>query len=231
MRRVIWIILGGVLAAGASCASLPYESDQSGFLVSAQANSSEFPVYLNGKLCIDMEGQAGLCSKRLRSNEDLTFRFDPQEYSYLLTLNCSTGLPPVAPATVPAKQGFTLKIRQADISAAGFRRFTCIGEINPQDRGEPVSAKFTVSVAVYDVAYLQREAMGFTTKKGKTYLVTGKYARQAWVFDQGKWTRHRETTLVQIKGPIHEVRAYSESYVMRFNFWNMSDATGVPGAS
>lgn len=211
----------GVTLALVACTSLPYKNDN-GFLVSAQANSPEFPVYLNGHLCTDMEGFVGLCSKRIKSTEDITFRFDPQTYAYLLTVNCTQGVTPVAAATVPQSQPYSFVLKAADFSQ--FTAFTCVGEVSPQDRTPPISARFRVSFSVVDAQYSARERIYPTTSDGKNYLVLGEFARSAWVYDQGKWAHHDQDTTVEIKGDPSQVKAYSESYAMRFNYFNLGDA-------
>lgn len=75
-------------------------------------------------------------------------------------------------------------------------------------------------MSVYDAAYKLREQAYLTTKDGKQYLVLGKYARRAWVHDQGKWAYHKKKTYVEVKGDPAKLIAYSESFAMRFNYFN-----------
>jgi hypothetical protein len=215
-RKVRKVFLGVVLLLGA-CTTLAYKDDI-GFLVSAQAGSSEFPVYLNGKLCRDMEGLPGLCAKRLKSTEPLTFSFDAQSYSYSLNIRCTQGVDTIPPATVPSGEqySFTLKAE----AFAQFRSFTCIGEIFPQDRDSPISSQFEVRFSVVDARYLPREAIYLRDKDGKTGLVLGAHARTSHVFDEGKWKRYSKKTIVEIKGDPEQVKAYSESFAARFNYYN-----------
>ncbi len=217
--------MAGAIFALASCNSLPYKDDV-GFLVSAQANSPEFPVYINGKLCTDMEGFVGLCSKRIRSTEDVTFKFDPQSYPYLLTVSCTQGVTPVPPATVPAGDRFTFTIKAEDFSQ--FRSFTCIGEVGPQDRSPPISAKFRVTFVVVDSEYVQRERIYLKKDGKKNYVVLGQHAKDSWVKDSNGWHRFKKMTFVQVFGDPSNVKAYSQSYAMRMNYLNMGvDDNGV----
>lgn len=206
----------------ASCTSLPY-SDDVGFLVSAQADSPEFPVYVNGHLCTDMEGNPGLCSKRITSAQDLTLSFDPQQYAYLLTISCPSGIPAIAPASVEAGQPYSFTLPKELFSA--YRTFVCIGQVNPQDRTPPISAKFEVTVVVVDAAYSARERAYLMTEAGLNYLVLGQFARNAWVYD-GAWAQHNQEPVVRIYGDPSKVKAYSESYADRFNYLNMGDGDG-----
>lgn len=219
----------GVLAALAAfnaCQSIAYKDDI-GFLVSAQANSPEFPAYVNGHLCVDMDGLPGVCSKRIRSDEDLVLRFDPQGYVYTLTLTCSSGMPARPSVTVPANTSHVEMIKPSEFIQ--FRSFSCIGEVGPQDRQPPISAKFRVNVTVTDAAYVGMDRIFHGNVDGKNVLVIGQYARAAWVFDQGKWTRYDKATAVEVRDPPEKLKAYSQSFAMRFNYFNMgaSDA-GIP---
>lgn len=217
LKRTLFLV--PLIFGMTSCGSLPYEDDI-GFSVSAQANSMEFPIRLNGRVCADLDGQPGMCSKRLSSKEDLVVHFDPQDYPTNIRVRCTKGLEITPAVSVPAKQAYDWKIPATAIAAANLIEFTCIGEVLPQDRDPPISAKFKISVSIYDAAYKVREQAYLTTEKGKTYLVLGKYARRAWVYDQDKWAYHKEDTIVQVKGDPTKLIAYSESFAMRFNYWN-----------
>lgn len=215
---VLWALAIGL--ALLACSSLPYQDDV-GFLVSAQADSPEFPVYINGHLCTDMEGNPGLCAKRIISSEDVMFRFDPQTYAYLLSVNCTAGIPVPANTTVPAGQSYSFTLKAADLAV--FRSFTCAGEVDPQDRTPPISSFWKASFTIVDAKYTRRE-VPFLTKQGSdTYLVLGEFARNAWVYDQSRWTRHTQDTVVKIQGEPTHAKAYSESFAARFNYWNMGD--------
>jgi hypothetical protein len=193
-----------------ACMSLPYKDD-TGFLVSAQADSPEFPVYVNGTLCKDLDNNPGLCSKRLKSNEALAFHFDPQTYAYDLTIACTSPLT-VPASTVPSGVPFDLTISPTDFPPGDS--FICIGEVLPQDRPQPLSAKWEVRVVIFDSAYEARESIFYS----KPYLVLGTYARSSWVFDGSKWKQYKSKTYVKVDDPT-KVQAYSESYAERFNFF------------
>ncbi len=217
---MLWrvILLVPFLFGVTSCGSLPYKDDL-GFTVSAQANSMEHPIRVNGKLCLDMDGTAGMCSKRISSKEDLVVRFDPQPYPYTVRVRCTKGLPITDAVSVPKNTVYEWKITAAQ--AAEFLEYTCIGDVLPEDREPPISSKFKVSVSIYDAAYKPRESMFVKAEDGKNYLVLGQYARSSWVWDNGKWAHYNKKTYVEIKGRSEEVFAYSESYAARYNYFGL----------
>lgn len=215
--KINWLIVWLILAAIGACSTLQYQDDI-GFLVSAQANSPEFPIYLNGALCKDNDGNPGLCSKRISTADTLTIHFDPQAYAYNLTVDCTS--PMVVPgATVPLGQPFDLAITPAEIG--GLKTFICEGFIFPQDRATPVNAMFDVRVVISDANYVPREAITTTVQNGDTYLVLGQYARNSWVFDGKGWSLHTQDTMVKLDTLVG-VQAYSESFSGRFNFYSLT---------
>lgn len=202
----------------ASCSSLPYKDDDA-FLVSAQANSPEFIVYVNGRPCVDADGQSGLCAKRIKSDQDLVVRIDPQDYDYALQVKCSQQLPPIPDVNVLKGKAYEFRITAA--AASTVLAYTCRGEVFPADRKPPVSGVFKFHVNILDAKYTAREAITLSAKDGKQYLVLGQYARHAWVYDRGRWAFHSKKPVVEVKGNPAQVRAYSESFAMRFNALNM----------
>jgi hypothetical protein len=163
-----------------------------------------------------MDGNPGLCSKRIRSGDTLALRFDPQPYAYDLAVSCSRPMQ-VPGASIPKDQPFELRIEPAQM--AGLLSFVCIGEIFPQDRDQQVSSKWEVRIVVTDKAYVSREAITPIEKDGKHYLVLGQYARSAWVFDGKRWKHHSKDTVVEVPDP-SRAQAVSESLAMRYNYWN-----------
>lgn len=186
--------------------------------MSAQADSPEFVVYVNGKLCKDTDGIPGLCSKRIRSNEDVLLHFDPLPYAWHMTLDCGN-VGPFPPIQEVANAAHEILITRAQF--VSFKSFTCIGEIFPEDRPQPLSAKWELRAKIVDAQYEAREQITEETKDGRTYLVLGQFARSAWVFDEGKWSKHWKDTIVEIKGNPHHVQAWSESYQMRVNTFQL----------
>ena len=202
------------MCAIVACSSIKYKDDL-GFLVSAQANSTEYPIHVNGKLCIDLDGQTGLCSKRVKSNEPVTFSVDPQPYSYKFQITCSkgTGIEKES-RDVESNKSFEFKILPAQFDT--LLVFSCVGNVYPADRPQPMAAKFRVQINVYDAEYTGREEMYVTKKQGKNVLVLGTHARTSFVNDGAGWKRYTEKTYVEVKNPATVV-AWSESYNMRYN--------------
>lgn len=190
-----------------NCTTLKYEADI-GFLNSAQANSYEYPIKVAGNECKDMDGRFGACVKQHRSDRDLGFRIDPQNYSYRLVVNCSSAIDSDFTVDVERERAYSWAIAWQKFSTV--RSFTCIGEIFPQDRDNSLSGKWHVRVLIHDGEYSRRENIYY--RDG--HLVLGKHAKHSMVCHDGKCERHHEKTVV--KTPRNSF-AYSESEVMRFN--------------
>ena len=225
LKKILFLSL--LIVAG--CANpLPYQDDLGVSMNSAQANDPEFPVFINGTLCKDMDSNAGLCSKRITSKDNLVFHFDPQTYTYDLTITCTDPIGILSPETVPV--GLPIDVTVTPMQMKGLKFFICAGQVFPQDRPQPLSASFDVRVVVRDAAFLQREAMLLTPINGKSTLILGAYARKAWVFDQGKWNSYDQKTEIEIKDPVH-LQAMSESYLMRYNFMDFVGPIAAAGQS
>lgn len=213
------IALIAMLAALGACSSLPYQDDTA-FAVSAQANSPEFPVYVNDSLCKDMDGNPGMCSKRITSLSSLSIHIDPQQYPYDLTIACTAPIS-IPGQTVPANQAADISL--TPIQMQGLLTYICRGEVFPQDRPQPLSAMFEIRVDVVDSAYVSREQI--TTAQdpqSKQWgLVLGAYARNSWVCESGKCDYYYQRTIIPIDDPT-KVSAYSESYNMRENYYQWS---------
>lgn len=213
-----WLFL--LLPVLTGCDTIAYKEDV-GFLVGIQANSHEVPVRINGAVCRDMNNLPGACTLRVKSTDTIVFRHDPVPYSYQFVPKCSPGVRVPDGATVPPNIAYEWTLRPADF--AEMRSFVCAGEILPQDRQAPVSAAWRAAIVVVDAAYEKREGMFIHEQNGKKHLIMGQYARMAWVFDELRWKRYNTTTSVEIKGDPAKVRAYSESYAMRYNFFNLTN--------
>lgn len=201
-----------------ACASIKY-ADDAAFTASAWGNSPEFPVWVNGKLCVDTDGIPGMCSKRVKANEPLTYRLEARPYAYTLRVACPKEMGESFGVDVEAGKPFDHTITPDKYPTA--RSFVCIGEIFPQDRGEPISAKWEFRAKVVDPNYTMRETP-YIAKKGKrSFLIAGQYARSVDVYDQGEWKHHDRAPVVEIKGDPEKVLAFSESFVMRFNSYGV----------
>lgn len=200
------VFLFAILIAISCQHLLPYKPD-TGFLNSAQANSPEYLVRINGVYCKDMDGSIGLCAKRVRSDEKISFHLDSRPYAYRLNVTCSSNV------------GFNLSIDilqnasfDFDIDAGKFsnsKSFTCVGEVFPQDREESVSAFWHARFVVYDKDYQAREAI---YSDGKN-VILGQYAKYSVINDDIKLKNTSVYKFKDIK------RAFSESEMMRFNYY------------
>src|SRR6185312_1816780 len=120
---------------------------------------------------------------------------------------------------VQANQGYTLIVNKDQMAQYPYLSFTCTGDVKPMDRTGAIEAGFEIHVSIYDAEYKGRGKPYLAKDNaGDDVLVLDQYARNAWVFDQGKWTQHTKEPVVKIKGDPSKVKAYSSSYAMRFNF-------------
>lgn len=202
-----------------SCSSPRYKEDY-GYLNSSQANSPEYPVYINNRLCLDLDKRPGLCAVRIRSDRSIEIKIDPQLYSYRLQLVCSKGTEIDKSFDVKEQTDFAYTIDNSSFSK--LRSFTCIGEVFPTDRLESVSAKFEIRFIVYDGNYISREAMYFLKTGDSSVVNIGGYSRTAIVYYYNyKLKKYR---LMQINKediitiPSDRFYLYSESSNMRFNY-------------
>jgi hypothetical protein len=188
--------------------TLDYAPDK-GFFNSAQANSFEFPIRINGNICKDMDNHIGLCVKQVESNIPLKVELPARPYSYMLVIKCSAGLGFNKKFSVPKGEAFIYSIK--DYKEEQY--FQCIGEIFPDNRLE-VSAKYAYYIKVVDSNYVSREEIH---KINKNFIV-GKHARYVTVCKRDKCKLRNKATLVKdLREKITSI--FSESEQMRFNFW------------
>lgn len=204
MKTLVILILS--LLSLVACSPLEYKDDI-GFLNSAQANSMEYLAKINGKVCKDVDGQVGLCAKRISNAENAIFTFDARPYSYRLNVKCTKELNFELSVDVLENKAFTFTIPKGNYSE--LLSFTCIGEVFPEDRDGQVSASFQVRFIVYDSQYRMREQIYFEGSN----IVLGQHAKYALV--DGK--AHSKKTYLKLKKK--PVMAYSESKMMRFNYY------------
>ena len=201
MKNLIVLLFLIVMALG--CNQLKYKADTK-FLNSSNANAFEFPIYVNGKMCLDLDRNPGLCILHHNKGEILILSIDSRPYSYTLDLVCPN-LGYQERFQVPKRKKFTVKFDQGAILEA--RSMVCVGEIFPSDR-ELISAKFSVIVKLVDSAYIKRNKIFLYPND--SLLIVGENALYTTI--DGK-TR-RKKTIVKVKG---DQKVYSESYNMRFN--------------
>lgn len=200
------------MIVGCACNPIKYEADL-GFLNSAQANSFEYFVRINGTPCKDMDNKIGLCAKRVESNQSLKFEIDSKPYSYTLSVRCTKELNSDFSVNVAKEVPYSFTIKPE--SFATVKSFTCIGEVFPEDRDQEISANFQVRAIVVDSNYVEREIVTTTKVKKDTYLIFGKHSR--YVFLNGKF--YNKQPMIKIDPNAVNI-GYSESERMRFNYWN-----------
>jgi hypothetical protein len=176
-----------------------YMSDVA-FMGPAAANSPEQPVAVNGRACLDTDGNPGLCSSRIVAGQELVLSLPGRPYPYQLVLACSAALKADAEYSVPAGEPFTVALKTAGLPA-DLKSFICMGELHPQDRPEEVSARFEVRAKLVEKAYEQAEIPRLRRDGDDWYVDTGKYAFHVHVLDQGVWTYHRKASSVRVSGP------------------------------
>ena len=145
MRNQIVLLLILVVITACSCNQIKYEADNA-FLNSAQANSMEYYVRVNGSPCRDVDGLIGLCAKRIKSDQGVKFSLDGKEYGYRLEFECSAEINYEHIIDIPAGKPHSFIIPPSKFKR--YKRFTCQGEVFPHDRKQQVSASFSVRIVV-----------------------------------------------------------------------------------
>ena len=186
-----------------SCNQLKYKSDAK-FMNSSNANSFEYPIRINKKMCVDLDQNPGLCVLHHNKANILTLSIDSRPYSYTLDLVCPD-LGYQEQFQVPKGKKFTTSFDRGDV--LGARSIVCIGEIFPADR-ELVSAKFTIIIKLVDSAYIRRTKI-FAYPNDALLVIGG---NALYTTFEGK-TKRKKTTIKLKEGQ----KVYSESYNMRFN--------------
>lgn len=195
-----------------ACTALNYVTDK-GFKVSAQANSFEFPVKLNGFPCKDMVGKIGTCVTQTGSKNPLTIYLIPRPYSYTVSFKCSAGLDFSKSFDVAENKEFSVAIEDY----RDLKFFQCIGELFPDDREVEVSSKFWFFVKVVDSEYDRREEI----YKDEEYFVIGKHSKYVTIcYKDGKCKMKKKLTYYKDKD--NDVASIvSESEAMRFNYYGI----------
>jgi hypothetical protein len=195
--QTLLLILG--LAGCRTADRVEYMSDAA-FMPPAAAGSPEQPVAVNGRACLDTDGNPGLCSARVRAGTRLELSLPGRPYAYQLVLTCSAALKADAEYSVPAGQPFAVALETSGLPA-DVKSFICIGEAHPQDRKDEVSSRFEVRAKVVDKAYEGAEVPRLRRDGGDWFVDTGKYALHVHVLDGGVWTYHYRASSVKVTGP------------------------------
>lgn len=209
MRFKIAVLLSSLFIMGASrCTSIKYEDDI-GFLNSAQANSMEWMVTIDGRVCKDLDGLIGACTKRIKSNQSPVLKHDSRPYAYQVHVVCSKGTGIDFSQDVEANKTWTYTIDAEAVK--DFKSFSCVGEIFPQDRANSISMLWQIRFVVVDVAYQRREILQGDSRG----FLFGRHAKYAKACGRSGCKSFSKTTAVKFKNGI---RAYSESEQGRFNY-------------
>jgi len=178
----------------AGCRDLPYKPD-SGYLPSAVGNSAEWPVWVQGKVCKDLDGTVGFCAVRVQAGRDIRIQTMAQQYAYTARLSCTTEVMPYpVEVTLPAGSGYTFTVPASSFINA--RYFNCTVLITPRDREEPVSSFSRMSLLVVAKSYV---ALG-TPIKVDGHFVFGPNAKYVW-YEDAKGTHWlKEKTYIKDSG-------------------------------
>lgn len=206
-----YFLLLFTLLCSCSCLDLKYKDDK-GLISAAAANSLEFNVTIGKTLCKDMDGIIGICSKRIKNDAAIEFTHPALPYAYQFFLTCSPEIESDFNKYIPSNTAYSFKILPEKYNGMGS--FICIGKIVPDDRNL-VDTKWEVRVKVMDSKYIPREDIYVFDK----YLVLGKYARYAKVYHDKKWHTYHKRSYVRVKNTTN-IKAMSESYLMRYNYYN-----------
>lgn len=208
---MIFCIMGA-----SNCSQIKYKSD-SGLMAPYQAGILEFLVKINGHNCKDMSGSIGSCTLQLSTRNNIKIAIMAQKYDYSVHLVCSSNINYEYSNDIPKNLPHVIEINKEIY--AYVTQFICIGKITPSDR-DFMSARWEMRIRVFNGQYVQR-ANGFIfKKKKKTYLNLGKHAKYVWVYDKDKWKYHRKRPVIRVRGDLNKLQAYSESEIMRFNYYN-----------
>lgn len=207
-----------ILIILSSCTNIKYKSDK-GFVLPVTGGSLESIVYIDLRPCKDMDGQLGMCSKRIYHDRNLTISIPPRNYDYNINIMCSRSINFNNNYDVVKNREFKIEIDKniySDVS-----HFTCIGSIAPMDRGI-VSHKFEVRVRIIDSDYIKRNKITQYDKGKNIYLILGQYSKYVQVSLNGEWKFYKEKTVLKVKKKnIHKVKVISESESGRLTYYNM----------
>jgi hypothetical protein len=213
-KTALAVLLSALALLACQGTKVTYMDDEA-FLSPSAGNSPEESVTVNGRPCLDTDGGPGLYAVRAKSGSDLVVSLSGRPYAYQLDVTCSASVAFQGQYSAPAAQPLSFTIPAAAFSAD--KSFTCIGELHPQDRPEPVSTKFEFRASVVSSAYVPRESIQVLQRGGRWYAEPGKYSLHTFVLDGGTWRYYREVTSVTVSGP--GVTVTSESRQGRKNLY------------
>lgn len=183
------------------CTQLKYKSDI-GFLNSAQANSPEFPLKINGKTCKDSEGKIGLCSFRIKSDEDLRINLLSWPEDRKINFTCSDNIDFNKSFHVPKKKDFTASITSLDFS--DDLSFTCIVKIFRANDEQKISYMAKFHITIVDSKYQGREEI----YRLNDHLIIGQHSYYTII--NGKAYRHKTSHRIKKENDVLKVLSVSE---------------------
>lgn len=186
------------------CQDLKYMDDKFA-LSSALAGSYEYPIFLQKKLCLDLNRRPGLCSLHHRKNQTFHIEVDPRPYSYTFAIKCSKG---ILEKRVDISKRKRLSMEISPDTFKDLSGFTCIGEIFPHNR-ETVSARFNFLVRLVKEDYIFREDP-HKYSDGESLLAVGRHSLYTTIDTK----TYRKKTIIPFN---YDTKVYTESYNMRFN--------------
>jgi len=117
---------------------------------------------------------------------------------------------------VPPKTSHRVAVSHT--SHENLTSYICISEVFPADRKDMVSASFEVRTKVVQSGYTSRERPRLD-QDGDAYILNmGSHALYTRVWEASGWKTYTKKTLIEITDP-QDLRAYSESHNMRFNYF------------
>lgn len=197
-----------------SCAPSHFAND-SEYPVAASVNSPEFPVYVNGIICKDMDSITGFCTKRI-ANTGFKLTIDPRPYPYKVAVTCNTTIPFSKELDAPGNAHIDIVVDASYYK--GQDSFACLGQIFPIDGRESVSSKFDIRFRVVGEKYAAREEIYEAPIGSTPSLILGDYALHSTVCGPGGCRQYSKAPYVTLDKFGHTY-AYSESYQMRFNYY------------
>lgn len=212
LRALTLILVTTFVLGCATCPDKEYANDFSR-MISANANSHEFPIRVENDICKDLDDKVGLCTKRIKRNQNLNINFFKLPYSYQLMIDCTNALDVDTEVTVLEQTEYTFLIPKEKYVGIS-NSFTCIFKIFPDDRAETVTSA-RVTIVLVDKNYSYREEM----YKLKKYLIFGKYALHTVCYKDNKYNFYYKKTYIDYK--TYDL-CFSESYNGGINYYEFN---------
>lgn len=169
-----------------SCKSIKYEADIGDKIIpSGYAQSPEFPVSVNGRICKDVDNIQGFCTIRVKSNESLKIMLANRPYPFKVTIKTSNNIS-FQKISIDVLPNTNQEIVIPFDTYNNQNVYNVSGEIFPADRPLPVSAIFDIRVRIIDKDYLSYQTPYHSLEKnlsvyGQNSLHTNiLYANNVW---------------------------------------------------